>query len=111
MISTEVFFFFLGGGGGVIYGPSRLIHSFWAESIAKTGDPREKPPDHPQAELVLSHIWLELGSNPQRWDDERIRTLKISGINHSATWTAFYGKQWNIDFMEELELWSRWVAT
>ena len=22
---------------------------------AKTGDPREKPPDHPQAELGLSH--------------------------------------------------------
>ena len=24
---------------------------------AKTGDPQEKPPDHPQAELGLSHIW------------------------------------------------------
>ena len=31
---------------------------------AKTGDPREKTPDHPQAELGLSHMWPELGSNP-----------------------------------------------
>ena len=23
---------------------------------AKTGDPREKPPDHPQAQLGLSHM-------------------------------------------------------
>ena len=36
------------------YGPSRLFHSFWAESIVRWGkkaDLREKPPDHPQAEL------------------------------------------------------------
>ena len=31
---------------------------------AKMGDPQEKPPDHPQAELGLSHMWPELGSNP-----------------------------------------------
>ena len=71
--------------------PSRLFHSFWAEPIirwAKTGDPREKPPEHPQAELGLSHMWPELGSNPQRWDDERFRSLKVSGLNHSATGAA-----------------------
>ena len=51
---------------------------------AKTGDLREKPPDHPQAELGLSHMWPERGSNPQRWDDERFRALKISRLNHSA---------------------------
>ena len=33
---------------------------------AKTGDPREKPPGHPQAELGFSHMSPELGSNPQR---------------------------------------------
>ena len=33
---------------------------------AKTGDPRLKPPDHPQAELGLSHVWTELSSNLQR---------------------------------------------
>ena len=54
----------------------------------KTGDPREKPPDHPQAELGLSHMWPELGSNSQRWDDERFRALKISVLNHSATGVA-----------------------
>ena len=67
---------------------SRFFHSFWAEPIIrweKTGDPREKPPDHPQAELGLSP---ELGSNPQRWDDERFRSLKVSGLNHSAKGAA-----------------------
>ena len=34
----------------------------------KTEDPHEKPPDHPQAELWLSHMWPELGLNPQRWE-------------------------------------------
>ena len=52
---------------------------------AKMGDPQEKPPDHPQVELGLSHKWPELGSNPQRWDDERFKTLKISDLNHSTT--------------------------
>ena len=52
---------------------------------AKTGDSREKPPDNPQAELGLSHMWPERGSNPQQWDDKRFRALKISGLNHSAT--------------------------
>ena len=31
---------------------------------AKTGDPRAEPPDYPQAELGLSHVCLELSSNP-----------------------------------------------
>ena len=52
---------------------------------AKTGDPREKPPAHPQAQLGLSHMWPDQGSNPQWWDDERFRVLKFSGLNHSAT--------------------------
>ena len=50
---------------------------------ANTGDPQEKTPDHPQAEIGLSHMWPELGSNPQRWDDKRFRALKISSFNHS----------------------------
>ena len=54
----------------------------------KTGDPWEKPPDHPQVEHGLSHMWLELGSNPQQWDDERFRALKISVLNHSAIGAA-----------------------
>ena len=50
---------------------------------AKMGDLREK--------LGLSHMWPELGSkgsNPQRWDDERFRVLKINNLNHSATGAA-----------------------
>ena len=50
---------------------------------AKTGDPWEKN-TWPPAELGLSRMWPELGSNPQRWDDERFRVIKISGLNHSA---------------------------
>ena len=49
----------------------------------KMGDPREKTPDHPQAELGLSQvIWARL--NPQQWDDEQFRALKISRLNHLA---------------------------
>ena len=40
------------------------------------GDPREKRPDHPQAELGLSHM---------RLDDEQQIGLKISILNHSVT--------------------------
>ena len=42
---------------------------------AITGDTREKPPDHPQEELGLSHMWPEVSSNPHRWDDERVRAF------------------------------------
>ena len=52
---------------------------------AKTGDPQVKPPDHPQAELGLSHTWPKLSSNSQQWDDKRFRALEISGLNHSGT--------------------------
>ena len=31
---------------------------------AKTGEPRENPPGTPHAELGLSHMWPEQGSNP-----------------------------------------------
>ena len=41
-----------------VYKLSRLFHSLEpSQSLggAKTGDPQEKPPDHPKAELGLSH--------------------------------------------------------
>ena len=50
-----ILFFFLFG----FYDPSRLLHSFWAKSIIrwmKMGDPREKTPDHLQAELRSSRV-------------------------------------------------------
>ena len=45
-----------------------LTHLEPSQSVGgeKTADPREKLPDHPQAELGLSHMWPELGSNSQR---------------------------------------------
>ena len=53
-------------------------------SLILSRDNREKPPDHPQAELGFSNLWPQLGSNPQRWDDEQFRALNISDFNHSA---------------------------
>ena len=52
----------------------------FAQSGTKPGDPREKPTNHSQAELCSSHMWPELGSNPQRCD-ERLRELKFSNLN------------------------------
>ena len=46
--------------------------------------PWEKAPDHPQKELVLSHMWPELGLNSQQWDYEWFRALKISILNYLA---------------------------
>ena len=42
----------------------------------KREDPEENHLAHPQAELGLSHMWPERGSNPlqtQRWDDRVIK--------------------------------------
>ena len=66
-----------------------------SQGRAKTGDPPGKPLNHPQAELGLSHMWPELGLNPQGWDDVRFRALKISSLNHSAT-EAQLQFLWNI---------------
>ena len=65
----------------------------------QVGQKREVPekkqqPDHPQSELGVSHIWPELGSNPQLWDDKRFRVVKISGFNHSATGAALMSFCW-----------------
>ena len=74
------------------YSLSRLFHSFWAKIIISWGEngrsPRKKTWP-PPAELGLSHMWLKLSSNPQRWEDKQFRALKISGFNHSATGSAF----------------------
>ena len=86
MNERNYFFFYLGftarQDNFTNFEPSQLLGG------AKTGQPGEKPHEHPQAELGLSHICSELGSNPQRWDDERFRALKISGLNHSVTGAA-----------------------
>ena len=92
---AELFFFLFGFDG-----PSRLFHSFWAESILRRGENgrslKKKTPNHPEAELGLPHMWPELDSNPQQWDDEPFRVLKFSSLNHSAMgatyrtfWTPF----------------------
>ena len=50
--------------------PVKIISLILSRDNRKEGRkrefPREKKPDHPQAELDLSHMWPELGSNLQR---------------------------------------------
>ena len=57
----------------------KIFVLFGFEVGRKREIPEKKTPDHPQAELGLSDMWPELGSNSQRYDDERFRALKISG--------------------------------
>ena len=52
-------YYFLGGGGrGFTARQDYVTHYEPTQSLgdAKTGDPRVKPPDHPQAEHGLSHL-------------------------------------------------------
>ena len=62
------FFFYLG------FTACQNIFTHFEPSLllggVKMGDPREKTPDHQQAELGLSHMFPKLGSNQQQWDDE-----------------------------------------
>ena len=83
LICITYIFFYL----GFIACQDYFTHFEQSQSIdgAKMGNPWEKLPDHPQAEHGLSHMWPELGSTLQWWDDEGFRVLKISGLNHSAT--------------------------
>ena len=62
------------------YGPSRLFHSFWAESIVRWGNtgrsPRKNTWPPASTEFDLSSMWPKPGSNPQQWNNEGIRVLK-----------------------------------
>ena len=61
-------FFLLGG----VYSPSGLFHSFLAESIVRWGEngrSREKTPNHPQAELGLSHMGPALTHSSEMMSD------------------------------------------
>ena len=54
------------------YGSSRLFHSFWAESIVRWDENGRSP--RKTTWPPASRTWLiSLGSNLQRWDDERWR--------------------------------------
>ena len=72
-----IYFFFFGGGGGT--------NSLILSEPPKQGIPEKNHLTTCKAELGLSHMWPELGLNPQWWDnDERFRPLQISVPNHSA---------------------------
>ena len=62
-------FFFIG-----FCSPTRLFHLFWAESIVRWGENARSPRKNTWPPSCRT--WLvsrELGSNPQRWNDERFR--------------------------------------
>ena len=62
------------------------VNSNWELLTFCDGDSEEKPPDHPQAELCLSHVtWARLEPTPVRL---RAIVTKISGLNHTATEAA-----------------------
>ena len=53
------FFFFSGGGGGAVTVHQDYFTHFessQSQGGVKSGDPREKTPDYPQAERGLSHM-------------------------------------------------------
>ena len=78
------FFFFIW-----VLWPVKIISLILNGVSHKVGRQQEIPKKkHPQAELGLIHMWPELGLNPQQWDEERVRALKISILNHSATRTT-----------------------
>ena len=68
---------------------------------AKTGDPREKTPDHPKQNLACL-ICEELGLNPQQRDDEPLRVQKINILNHSAM-ECLLQSSWNKDIIASWE--------
>ena len=73
--------------------PVKIISLILSRISRKVGRkweiPEKKTPDHQQTELGLSHMWPELGSNPQPWDDKPFRVLKISAFNQSTMGAAF----------------------
>ena len=67
--------------------PFKIIHSFWAESIVVWDENRKKHLTTRKQNLACL-MWPELSSKPQRWDNERFRALKISGLNLLGTEAA-----------------------
>ena len=70
---------------------------------AKMGDRRKKSNLTTHKQNLVCLMWPKLGSNPQRWDDKRFRSLKISCLNHSAMQKTFF-RYWRMYFLS-LVLW------
>ena len=68
--------------------PVNIISLILSRVNRKVGRKREIPEKNYLTTLKqkvgLSHMWPELGSNQQRWDDERFRTLKISFLTNRS---------------------------
>ena len=74
-------FLCVGGGRGLrsVKIISLILNRANCQEGRKRKIPEKKKPDHLQAEFGSSHMWPELGSNQQQWD-EWFRALKISGL-------------------------------
>ena len=75
------------------YVPFKIIAAHMRRANPYLWRKRENPEKnhlaHPQAELGLSHMWPERGSNPhqtQQWDDRVIK--KQRSLNRTATGAA-----------------------
>ena len=79
----EVTFWGGGEGRGFTAHQDYFIHfepsQLWVR--AKTGDPEKKHLTTRKQNLARL-MWPELGSNPQKWDDERFRAISV--LNHLA---------------------------
>ena len=85
--SLDIRFFYLGFTAGQDY----FTHFEPRQSLGGAkmgGPPRKNNLTTCKQNLTLSHKCPKLGSNPQWWDEEQSRALKISGLNHSATGAA-----------------------
>ena len=77
------------------YGPSRLFHSFWAESIIRWGENGRFPPKK-HTRPPVRRTWLVSHVTRARLEPiERFWALKISVLNHSATGAAGFQSEWN----------------
>ena len=71
--------------------PVKIISLILSRVNRKVGRKREIPEKKhltTRTQNLACLTWPEQSSNPQRWDDERFRVLKISGLNHLATGAA-----------------------
>ena len=85
------FFFFFSFYFIRVLRPVKIISLILSRVNRKVGRKREIPEKNhliTRKQNLACLTWPKLGSNPERWDDERFRALKISDHNHSDTGAA-----------------------
>ena len=98
----QTFFFFIWG-----LRPVKIISLIWCWANHKVGWKPEIPKKNhmtTRKQNLACPMWTELGLNPQWWDNERFRELKITYLNHSATGAALVMEQCTCPFYITFEL-------